>query len=155
MRLRAKCTIEDLVADSGIDSVIQIPVRGKDQSIGGYRGWRSILRPFSRSLFWVAVSVFLWGLAYKLSLYYPQQESGVCTNVANVWAGPRPNLSAPRFEKSSERTTPGLQLILTDQRFPYSHAADYAPAIFAVDIRFRSLLTALGSPPAQSIEVRL
>lgn len=154
MRLRSKYAIEDLVAGSAIASVVRMPVEGEDQSIGGHRGWRSILRPFSLSLLGLAIGIFLWELAYKLCLYHSQQESGVRTGVAKMWVDPRPHLSVPKSGKSSERTTSDPQLILTDQRLPYSHATNYATATLAVDGRFRSLLTALRSPPPRFIEVR-
>jgi hypothetical protein len=153
MRLRSKYAIKDLVAGFGIDSIVQIT----DQGVRSHRGWRCIVRPFSLGLVGLAVAVFLWGLAYKLSLYHSQQNNGARTIVAKMWIGPRPNLVAPKSERSSDRPTsnPQLTLILAGQPFPRTHTTAYAAAMLPIDSRSRHLLTALRSPPTQSIEVGL
>jgi hypothetical protein len=157
MRLRSKYAINDLAAGFGIDPIVQMPVQGEDQTVISHRGWRCVVRPFSLGLVGLAIAVFLWGLAYKLSLYHSPQNNGGRTIVAKMWVGPRQNLVAPKSEKSSERPTsnPQLILILTGQSFPCTHTTAYAAAMLTIDSRSRHLLTALRSPPPQTIEVGL
>jgi hypothetical protein len=120
MRLRSKYAIKDLIAGFGIDSIVQMPVQCEDQSVRSHRGWRCIVRPFSLGLVGLAVAVFLWGLANKLSLYHSRQNNGARIIVAKMWVGPRPNLVVPKSERSSDRpaSNPQLFLILTGQPFP-------------------------------------
>jgi len=153
VRPRSKYAIKDRI--SGIDSIVQMPVQGEDQSVRSHRSWRCIVRPLS--LVGLAFAVFVWGLAYKLSLYHSQQDNGARTIVAKMWVGPRPNLVSPKNGKSSVQpaSNPQLILILTGQQFPYTHTIAYAGAILPIDSRSRYLLTALRSPPPQSIEVNL
>ena len=155
MRLRSNYTINNLVAGFGIDSIVLTPVQGVDQRSNW--DWCSTLRPLSLGLIGLAVAVFLWGLAYKLSLYHSPQDNGAKTIVAKMWVGPRPNLVAPKSEKSSRQPTSNPQLILTltGQPFPCTHTTAYAAAMLPIDSRSRHLLTALRSPPPQSIEVNL
>jgi len=157
MRLRSKYAIKDLVAGFGIDSIVQMTVQGEDRGVRSHRGWHCIVRPFSLGLVGLAVAVFLWGLAYKLSLYHSQQNNGARTIVAKMWVGPRPNLVALKSARSSDRPTSNLQLILilACRPFPRTHTTAYAAAMLPIDSRSRYLLTALRSPPPQSIEVGL
>lgn len=158
MRLQPKYAIKDLVTGFGIASIVQMPTQGADRSGGGHSGWRCILRPLNLGLVGLAVAVFLWGLAYKLSLYHSEQNNGTRKIVAKKWVGPRPNLVASKSEKSSEQPTSNPQLILiqTGQPFPCTHTIAYAGAMLPFDSRSRHLLTALRSPPPpQSVRVNL
>ena len=154
MRLKSKNAIKDLVAGFDIDSIVQMPVQGEDQSVRAHRGWRYIVRPLA--LVGLAVGVFLWGLAYRLSLYHGQQNNAR-TTVTKMWVGPRPSLVVPKSEKSSDLPKPNSQLILilTGQPFPCTHTTAFAVAMLPIDSRSRHLLTALRSPPPQSFEVTL
>jgi hypothetical protein len=157
MRPRSKYAIKDLVADFEVESIPRMPVRVEEESVRSDREWRCILRPLSLGLIGLAVAVFLWGLAYKLSLYHSQQNNGARTNVAKMSVSPRPNLVVSKRERPSEHPTsnPQLVLILTSQAFRRTHTTAYAAAIPPIDSKFRHLLTALRSPPPQSIEVNL
>jgi hypothetical protein len=50
--------------------------------------WRDIVSPFNLGLIGLAVAVALWGFAYKLSLYHPDQSSQARMSVAKMWLGP-------------------------------------------------------------------
>jgi hypothetical protein len=50
------------------------------------------MRPLSLALFGLAAAVTLWGFAYKLSLYYPDQNHPAPISVAKLWLGPEGTL---------------------------------------------------------------
>jgi len=76
----------------------------------GTSSWKAILRPFSLGLIGLALAVFLWGLAYKLSLYHPHRSLAAGTNVAKLWVGPRKSFVASKTRvKVTVRPTVHLQ----------------------------------------------
>jgi hypothetical protein len=102
---------EDGDARSGIADV-------KPASIGFpvYK-WRYVMRPFNLGLVGLAVAVALWGFAYKLSLYHPDQTSQARMSVAKMWLGPEGTslISKGRPEsrlhhRSSRDTVPARQV---------------------------------------------
>jgi len=157
MRPRSKDAIRGLVAGFRVESIALMPVRVGEKRVRSDQGWRCILRPLNLGISGLAVAVFLWGLAYKLSLYHSQQNNGARTMVAKMSVGPRPDLVVSEDKRSSERPTSNPQLvpILTSQAFRRTHTTVYAAAILPIDNRSRHLLTALRSPPTQLIEVNL
>jgi hypothetical protein len=54
--------------------------------------WRCIMRPLNLGLIVLAVAVALWGFAYKLSLYNPDQNRRPTISVAKLWLGPEGTL---------------------------------------------------------------
>jgi hypothetical protein len=58
--------------------------------------WRDIMRPLNLGLIGLAVAVALWGFAYKLSLYYPDQNHPAPISVAKLWLGPEGTLLISR-----------------------------------------------------------
>jgi hypothetical protein len=144
--------------DCGGDGLSAWPhVCAGDQHVGHRPIWRLLLRPFSLGLIALAIAVFLWGLGYKLSLYHSQQNHEARTSVAKLWVDPRPDLIHAKRELSSERATSAPQsfLSLSGPPAPRIQAAAFAAVMPAVDRRLRALLSALRSPPPQSIEAKL
>jgi hypothetical protein len=58
--------------------------------------WGYILQPLNLSLIGLAVAVTLWGFAYKLSLYQPDETHASRSSVAKLWFGPKTGLATTR-----------------------------------------------------------
>lgn len=82
--------------------------------------WRSMLRPCTPGLIGLAITVFLWGLGYKLSLYQPHREVSRKATMAKLWTGRR-DLSAVSQEP---RTQPHA-----GPRIHFLAAQGYAPPL--------------------------
>jgi hypothetical protein len=54
--------------------------------------WRFILRPLNLGLIGLAVAVSLWGFAYKLSLYYLDQNHPAPISIEKLWLAPEGTL---------------------------------------------------------------
>lgn len=112
--------------------------------------WRSLLRPLTLALLCLAVSVVIWGLGYKLSLYHPHPNAPARTSVAKLWVGPRSGLSNATVRAKS---TAYISLDLhgpLPRYIPFLIFNDAAPDASAksTNTRFRLLLGTLRSPPS-------
>jgi len=56
---------------------------------GSERPPRMRARPVTFILVGLALTVVIWGLQYKLSLYHPHPSASVQVSVAKLWLGPR------------------------------------------------------------------
>jgi hypothetical protein len=87
--------------------------------------WRFIPRPLNLGLIGLAVAVALWGFAYKLSLYYPDQNHPAPIGVAKLWLGPEGTLliakNRPTCQLQQGRT---LDSSLTQQVETFPEAND-------------------------------
>ncbi len=75
-----------------------------DCSPGAYclSGWRCIMRPVNVGLIGLAVAVALWGFAYKLSLYHPDQNRPARASAAKMWLGPEGALLTSKNRPKSQ-----------------------------------------------------
>jgi hypothetical protein len=103
----------------------------KPASIGSspYR-WRYITRPLNLGLVGLAVAVALWGFAYKLSLYNPDQNQPAPIGVAKLWLGPEGTLLISRNgQKCQLHQRWTLDLVLTQEVEITSEAHNTLPAV--------------------------
>jgi hypothetical protein len=74
------------------------------------------MRPLSLALIGLAAAVTLWGFAYKLSLYYPDQNHPAPISVAKLWLGPEGTLLISKNrEKCPLQHRRTLDSVLTQQ----------------------------------------
>jgi hypothetical protein len=119
----------------------------------GDSSWRAILRPFSLGLIGLALAVFLWGLAYKLSLYHPHRSHAAGTNVAKLSVGPRKSFVAAK----SRMKVPGRPMVHLQPSVLVIEALTLPPAdtnvlllapVSGVRNIFLALLSMPRSPPS-------
>lgn len=110
--------------------------------------WKALLRPFSLGLIGLALAVFLWGLAYKLSLYHPHRSHATGANVAKMWVGPRKSFVAAKSRvKVTGRPTVHLQpSVLLIEAFASPPADTTIPLLTSVS-SVRNIFTASLSKP--------
>jgi len=65
------------------------------------RLWR-MMRPSRIGFVGLAVAVAMWGFAYRLSLYHPDQNRPARTSVAKMWLGPEGTLLASKNRLKSQ-----------------------------------------------------
>lgn len=113
--------------------------------------WGLLLRPFTLGLLCLSLSVVLWGLGYKLSLYHPHRSATTRTGVAKLWVGPREALSIVCVcaESTGHSGLDDLHspFALSTSFFPFKDAPLNSSGKSAPDTRFRLLLGTLRSPP--------
>jgi hypothetical protein len=160
MRLKSECGIEDF-SDSYLssDSFAKIGNRrsrsgivAADCSPGAYclSGWRCIMHPVKVGLIGLAVAVALWGFAYKLSLYYSDQNRPAPISVAKLWLGPEGTLLISKNRpKCQVQQRWSLDSVLARQveTPPEAHSRTLAIPDAAVFGRGRSSDWAPRSPP--------
>jgi len=113
-------------------------------------GWRCIMRPVNLGLIGLAVAVALSGFAYKLSLYYPDQNHPAPISVAKLWLGPEGTLLISKNgPKCQVQQRWSLDSVLTRQAEtpPEAHSRTLAVPDAAVFGRERSSDCAPRSPP--------
>jgi hypothetical protein len=54
-----------------------------------YSSWRRVSRPYAFGIVGLAITVFLWGYGYKLSLYHHHSRPSSLASVAKLWIEPR------------------------------------------------------------------
>jgi hypothetical protein len=123
-------------------------VRSKDSAHLSPR--RALLRPFNLGLLCLVLSVVLWGLGYKLSLYRPHPSTTARTRVAKLWVNRRDDRAIVSVRLSST----GHSIIdphsLFALSFPSNGCRDAASNYLGASIgkaRIRLLLGTLRSPP--------
>jgi hypothetical protein len=111
--------------------------------------WRFLLRPLTLGLLCLAVSVVIWGLGYKLSLYHTHPNSPARTTVAKLWVGPRGDVSKTTANaESTSHFTLDLHSALPQyiSCLRFNNDAPDSSGKYR-DTRFRMLLGTLRSPP--------
>jgi hypothetical protein len=111
---------------------------------------RALLRPFAVGLLCLAVSVVLWGLGYKLSLYRPHPNPTTRTRVAKLWVSPRDDRSIVSVQAASAgHSTIDLHGLFA-LNLPSHQFGDAALNYFGAStgsLTIRLLLGTLRSPP--------
>jgi hypothetical protein len=129
------------------DPSLSASPQGNVRFIARHPAWHSLFRPVSILLLGLAFAVFLWGLAYKLSLYHPHHGHSGRTSVAKLWIGPAPGKQRPGSAKVMSwpplHRQPNLFATRYSPQSPVHHVAAFVPSDKETHFRLR----VLRSPP--------
>jgi hypothetical protein len=96
-RVRSNSAVDYVNAPPSAFSLVEVLNRRRlhsalrasaEDSVSSRSCIRDLVRPMSVFLIALAAAVALWGFAYKLSLYGPQQNHPSHASVAKMWLGP-------------------------------------------------------------------
>lgn len=112
---------------------------------------RWYLRPCALGFAGLALSVILWGLGYKLSLYHLHPDPASRTPVAKLWISPRPAGCVPAARAEAHRI-PVAHALVTHSAFPARLAFSGLLPDLAAPLLFSSGTSLPSrSPPPQSL----
>jgi hypothetical protein len=146
MNRQSLCRIDGLPSSPGAAS----PTPTEAHRAGSRSsGLRSVFRAASILPVVLAVTVVLWGISYKLSLYHTHQNHIGRTSVAKLWTGPPKAALRVNNARHSEWPTVQFQIQTFATDYPSHSRVELLLSLVRVPGGSHSRPGTLRSPPAQ------
>lgn len=141
------CPIYPAVSASDPTESALMPSPGDGRFTVRHPAWHSLFRPVSIFLIGLAFAVFLWGLAYKLSLYHPHHGHPGRTSVAKLWISAAPGKLRASSAKVIAWPPMHRQLNLFATHYPFQSSIERSAAFARADKESYIRRRVLRSPP--------